>query len=358
MKTITKANPQTELTTPNKMVIAGQVANGVASNGVFADYLRRKSPNTITTHANALTVFAQFLAEANVIAANGVGEYSHDLQNDAEAWQGMTWGIVTAFREWMLETGYAVSTINNRLSVVRKYVRLAMKAGTIADSEFLKISSVEGYRGKDVTNVEAKRETARIGAKKAHSIEITPSMAAKLTTTSNGRSEAVKARDNLMMCLLLGNGLRCGELAGLLVNSIDPKRKTLTFYRKKVKKTQTHKLSKQTIEAYNRYIPFYNASDALNSGLILSSNTRGELLPKTMSERAITKRVKRLGELVGIEGLSAHDCRHFWATNAARSNTDLNSLRQAGGWSTLAMPQRYIKDAEIANEGVKLDFWE
>ncbi len=30
-----------------------------------------------------------------------------------------------------------------------------------------------------------------------------------------------------------------------------------------------------------------------------------------MSERAITERIKVLGARIGIEGLSAHDCRHF-----------------------------------------------
>jgi integrase len=74
-----------------------------------------------------------------------------------------------------------------------------------------------------------------------------------------------------------------------------------------------------------------------------------------MSERAITGRVRFLGEKLGIVGLSAHDCRHFWATSAARHGTDPFALQEAGGWSSLAMPRRYVEENKIANDGVKLE---
>jgi integrase len=73
-----------------------------------------------------------------------------------------------------------------------------------------------------------------------------------------------------------------------------------------------------------------------------------------MSERAITERVRVLGAAVGLAGLSAHDCRHYWATQAAKNGTNAFRLRDAGGWSSLAMPSRYVEAAAIANEGVIL----
>jgi integrase len=73
-----------------------------------------------------------------------------------------------------------------------------------------------------------------------------------------------------------------------------------------------------------------------------------------MSARAITARVRELGEAVGVKGLSAHDCRHYWATRAAREGTPIDRLQDAGGWASPAMPLRYVEAAKIANEGVKL----
>jgi integrase len=70
-----------------------------------------------------------------------------------------------------------------------------------------------------------------------------------------------------------------------------------------------------------------------------------------MSTRAITDRVRVLGEQIGISGLSAHDCRHYWATYWA-GKVDVLRLQEAGGWNSLAMPRRYVEESKVANEGM------
>ena len=64
--------------------------------------------------------------------------------------------------------------------------------------------------------------------------------------------------------------------------------------------------------------------------------------------------MRTLGKRIGLPTLSPHDLRHYWATTAARNKPDLKSLQQAGGWSSPAMPMRYIASSQIANAGVKL----
>lgn len=155
-----------------------------------------------------------------------------------------------------------------------------------------------------------------------------------------------------MMCLLLDHGLRVGELAGLKTDDIDLTRGTMRFFRPKVDKAQTHRLSTGAHRAVLRWFNFGEA--VAGAPLLRASRKSGELTEPGISTRAITARVKFLGEQIGIQGLSAHDCRHFWATQAARNGTDAFVLRDAGGWNSLAMPGRYVEDSAIANEGVKL----
>jgi len=81
----------------------------------------------------------------------------------------------------------------------------------------------------------------------------------------------------------------------------------------------------------------------------------GRLHAAGISTRKLTERVRVLGERAGIQGLSAHDCRHYWATQAARNGTPVDRLMDAGGWSSPAMPMRYVEAAKIANEGVHLE---
>ena len=66
------------------------------------------------------------------------------------------------------------------------------------------------------------------------------------------------------------------------------------------------------------------------------------------------RKIADLGAAIGITDLSPHDLRHYWATQAARNGTPMDRLQDAGGWSSLAMPARYIEAAKIANDGVNL----
>ena len=88
--------------------------------------------------------------------------------------------------------------------------------------------------------------------------------------------------------------------------------------------------------------------------MLRASRKGGALTGAGLTERAITDRVRTLGAAVGLAGLSAHDLRHYWATRAARNGTPLDRLQDAGGWSSPAMPLRYVEAARIANEGVLL----
>lgn len=333
------------LTNTNILQAMGQAANQAAAAHVFSDYQSRKSENTLRRHAGDLAAFADFLEDTGA----GCG----DLQSDPEAWRGITWGLVTAFLNWQLQKGYAIGTINGRLSTVKVYAKLAAQAGAIEAGDLALIQTVKGYEHKERKHINDKRKAAgmdtRKGAKKADAVSLTPAQADQLLDqpqTDQGR------RDRLLLAIMLRLGLRVGEVAALQVADFDLQAGELRFYRSKVNKTQTHKLDALTLEAAREYI----AQDAPEVGIIWRGSTKGQGLgTQGMSERAITKRVNFLGEKVGAVGLSAHDLRHYWATQAARNGTALDRLQDAGGWSSLAMPGRYIEAAQIANQGVRID---
>ena len=141
------------------------------------------------------------------------------------------------------------------------------------------------------------------------------------------------------MCLLIDHGLRIGEVVALLASDFDLDRGVLTFYRSKVDKTQKHRLSKDTHAAAETFISSLEAD-----GRVFA-----------VVDRTLRTRVGQLGAAVGLDHLSPHDCRHYWATAATRNGTPIKALQDAGGWASPAMPLRYAESAEIANEGVKLE---
>jgi integrase len=354
-----------ELVTAELMHQAGQAANEAAAAGVFEDYTSRKAANTLDRQANDLRCFTDFLTSARIPAG--------ELASDPEAWRGITWGLVEAFKRWMLQQGFAVSTVNFRLSTVKVYAKMAMKAGTLSPKtnengdpltpeeqqekstiEYALIHSVEGYAHKEITHIDEMRKDSgmatRIGEKKAESVSINRGQAEQLKAQPNtpqGR------RDAVLMAILLDHGLRCGEVAILQVENFDLEAGIMDVYRPKVNKSQRIELSPDALKALRAYLE--NDQPMLSGPLLLASRkgghkgeAGGKLGGLGMTERAITKRVETLGELIGLPGLSAHDCRHYGATyQAVVKNKNLNQLMDYGGWTSPAMPMRYVERAKV-----------
>ena len=93
------------------------------------------------------------------------------------------------------------------------------------------------------------------------------------------------------------------------------------------------------------------------SGILLrGSRKNNKLTNQVMSVRAIGARIKILGrDILGIWELSPHDLRHTWATRAAKDSNPF-VLRDAGGWTNMQTPSRYVEKAKVVNEGIKLDY--
>jgi integrase len=320
----------------------GQVANQIAGRSLFTDYRSRLAANTRRRQDDDLQLFSAFLAQASIVVT------SEQLASDAQAWERVTWGLVSGFVRWQEISGYAIGSINVRLATVKAYCKLAQQSGALSAEEFASIQIVKGYRHKEGRNVDQAREITRLGAKKEGATVITGAAARRLKTeqphTPQGR------RDTLLMCLLLDHGLRVGELAGLDVAAIDLQAGTLTFYREKVDIIQRHKLTPETQLA----VILYLQNEQPHGKLLMGSRKGQARLVGGMSARAICERVRALGAVIGLIPLSPHDCRHYWATSAVKGGSDIRSLQEAGGWSSPAMPLRYAQAGKIANAGIRL----
>jgi len=272
------------------------------------------------------------------------------------AWQGITWGLVQGFQDWLLEQGYSVKTINDRVSVVKVYMSLANQAGVIPDGEVLRLRSIRGFTRKEGIDTDQARAAqgldTRKGAKKAAPVLLTDDQARKLKTrqadTPQGR------RDALLMCLLLDHGLRVSEVAGLSVENIDRDAKMMTFYRQKTGRVSKHILRGRAWQLMVEYLD--KDRRAATGPLLLASNKSGAVLASSaMSTRAIHERVKQLGRAVGVENLSPHDCRHYGATKAGHDpKVSLAALMAWGDWSSPTSAARYIERGQADNDGVSL----
>ncbi len=324
----------------------GQAANQAAAAAAFLEYQSRKADNTLRRQRAGLGLFASFLSS--------VGAQPGNLYEEPAAWHGITWGLVAAFTRWLLANGYTVQTVNVHLSTVKTYARLAFQVGTLSREEHAMIQAVKGFSRKEGKRIDARRETTRKGTKKAQPVTLTPEDIERMKAACNSNT-AQGRRDLVIITLLAGLGLRVSELAGLTLGNLDPKERPelAAVYRPKVDVTQIHRLPDDARRALLHYLnmaPDWHTGDT--TPLLYRTRKSGAAAPGGMSTTAIAKRVAHLGNLAGVSGLSPHDLRHYWATQAARAGVPVDALKDAGGWASPAMPLRYIEAAKIANDRV------
>jgi site-specific recombinase XerD len=99
-----------------------QEANEAAQKSAFTDYRSQRAKNTLRRQDVELDNFGEYLG-------------ADDLAINPGSWTGISWGIVESFIKLMLLQGYTISTINNHLSTIKTYAKLAVKAGVIPSDE-------------------------------------------------------------------------------------------------------------------------------------------------------------------------------------------------------------------------------
>ena len=327
----------------------GQAANDYTAANVFRLYQERRPINTQRSQRAALELFTAFLRFCGIAPAG-------DLYEDPAAWQGVTFGLVTAFMQWLTQGGYAVHTINDRVSVVKTYLKMAHVAGYIPDGEIIRLQSLKSYSAKEGIDLDEKRtaegiETRR-GKKKSAPTFLTDSQIDTLCTPRNDTPQA--RRDALIFCLMFDHAMRVSEVSDLQIENIDRAARMVTFYRRKTGKTSHHVLRGRAWQLLSEYLSRDNPASA--GPLILASCKTGALIPKGMSTAAIAARVREMGQALGIDALSPHDLRHAAATCAGNDErTSLNGLMRFGGWESAAVAVRYMNRAGDAdNAGVHL----
>lgn len=352
--------------------IAGEIANRAAGRNIFERYLQEKSANTVQRHGRDLELFAEYLIDVGIPLDNGT-----DFQHNPAAWRGVTWGIVEGFIQWLLGKGYAINSVNARLSTVKVYAQMAVKAAVIDRQEGMLIQTVKGFSRQAGLNVDAQRAQKRKAraaysykpadkkrrvvvnrrsTKKDRPTRLSEAAISQLKQVQNQSPQAW--RDTLLMCLLLDHGLRSSEVALLKVRDFDLTRGEMRFFRPKVKGTEhewtTHKLTADTYRVASYYISQLYPPALRPDGALVLATTRllkngegGQLLGESLSRIRVSERVAWLGKQLGVMPLSAHDCRHTCATKMARLGYGVDELMAWFGWTSTQTAMRYVAAAEV-----------
>jgi integrase len=224
----------------------------------------------------------------------------------------------------------APSTINVRLSAVRKLVAEARQNGLIGVEDAASLSAVPNIRQKGT----------RMGN------WLTREQAKELLAVPD-RSTLKGKRDYVILALLVGCALRRQELATLDVETIQLRegRWVLADLEGKGRRIRTVAVPVWGKQGVNAWM----TAAGIEEGRLLRSIAKGGKVGESLGDWAVWSVVEQSAKEIGIERFGAHDLRRTCAKLCRRSGGDLEQIKFLLGHSSIQTTERYLgSEQEIA----------
>jgi len=227
--------------------------------------------------------------------------------------------------------GLAPSTVNVRLSAVRKLVSEARASGMLGVDEAARLTDVPNIR----------QQGTRLGN------WLTREQARELLTVPD-RSTLKGKRDYAILALLVGCALRRQELATLDVQTIQTREgrwvlADLVGKGRRVRTVAVPLWVKQAINAWQ------TAAGIEEGRLLRSIRKGGKRVGEALSDWAVWDVVQRSAHEIGIERFGAHDLRRTCAKLCRKAGGDLEQIKFLLGHSSIQTTERYLgSEQEIA----------
>ncbi len=141
-----------------------------------------------------------------------------------------------------------------------------------------------------------------------------------------------RRRDDAVLELLYGSGMRVGELCALKVSSLSLRTAAATVWGKGGKERRVP-LSEPAVLALRRWLEIRHEAVPSSVGDVLFANERG---------RPLTARdVRRIVDRRGLSPTHPHALRHSFATHLLDGGADLRAVQELLGHTDVATTQRY-----------------
>ena len=265
----------------------------------FCDHLaieRRLSPHTITSYSTDLEQFIVFIAPAELLQVKPL-----------------------TIRKWLIslsDDSIQNRSINRKLATLRTFYKYLLRTGKIEENPMTSIRMVKTtkkipqfVRESEMENLVENRKIA---------------------------SNFSEARDELILFLLYGTGIRLAELISLQNNQVNLAAKTIRVIGKR-NKERVIPIPGILIDLIVTYRNFCTVEHA---HLLLTD--KWEPLYPMFVQRLVKK---NLGEYSQLEKLSPHVLRHTYATHLLNKGADLNAIKELLGHANLAATQVYTHNS-------------
>lgn len=267
-----------------------------------------------------------FLASLTSVAPRTVEAYASDLAGFVE-WAGR--GDVTdpsdvdrtLLRRYIAHLAtrrYAKRSIARKVSALRRYFAWATRTGRIGHDPSSGLSAPRG-EGR-LPRVLRQDELTTL-------LDDPPAKVA-------GDDPALRARDDAILELLYGSGLRVGELCSLEPGDLDLDRGRATVWGKGDKQ-RVVPLSEPAVHALRAWV------DGPRRSVVVGATEAAALFVNRRGRRLTPRDTRRILDRRSASPTHPHALRHTFATHLLDGGADLRAVQELLGHADLATTQRY-----------------
>lgn len=259
---------------------------------------RNASPHTIRAYAEDLRQLEEFSR----------ARFGHEPEvSEMDLW------VLRAFLADLHTRKISTASAGRKLATFRSFFRFLCREGTLAKNP--------------ARSLVGPRKDSRVPT------YLQEAEAADLINSPD-KTKLYESRDTAVLELLYSTGMRCSEIVGLTLNDVDLESRSVRLLGKGRKE---------------RWVPF-----GAPAGLALSRYMTLRLRPsgadpvfpgvrgRPLSDRTVRRIVARALAKAGIRTkASTHTLRHSFATHLLQRGSDLRSIQELLGHSSLSTTQRY-----------------
>lgn len=284
--------------------------------------MRQSRPSPDSGSAAAITLFLGHLSSERRLSSHTVSNYQRDLREAANLLEHKPWAQVTAHDIRGLvarlhRQGKSGTTLSRSLSALRTFFRYLMREGLAQDNPAIDIRAPK--RGRRLPKALDTDQTQH------------------LLDSPSANPGPLGLRDQAIMELLYGCGLRLAELLSLNLDSIDIASAELRVTGKG-NKTRLLPVGKPALKAVQQWLKVRSnfTQDPQQHALFLSQ--RGQRLSPSSVQKRLAQHAKERGL---SDHLNPHKLRHSYATHLLESSGDLRAVQELLGHANLSTTQVY-----------------
>ena len=301
--------------------------------------IRRYSERTVKIYEDVMLGFMKYVSEGSAI-------------NDEELLKSLNPSEIRGYEVMLMgaERNLQPRTVNLHMSVLSGFCRFLIHGGYLSSNPVRLVQRpkvqkrlVEFYRSESLDKYFA--DTSYFSSKE--DLE----MFVQSPLSSSGKDSYQRRLARLAISMLYSLGIRRSELIGLDIGDVDFGRKVVKVHGKGDKTREIPRilsLSEEILLYLRAVEALYGGKRSLTDPLLVTY--QGKRLYPAYVDRTVKS---ELGAVEGITGRkSPHVLRHSLATTLLDNGSDLNSIKELLGHSSLAATQVYTHNSIARLKGI------